>query len=199
MQPGVAFHEVVTGDEGAVLHEHNQTKILVAAAEGNSADVEHQNAAIAGDSTNQQQQNTAVHAGDSPARHSDDSGDNMTAAISSDNESSSDKSSKSSHSESNSNSVSSISSQERSADAQTSLSDHACASNGSTASKDGFLGGTQQDELVPILMQPVLASVGADFIGRAKLTGWQTPSATHHGGWCMCVNKGKTWVCHHVI
>lgn len=50
------------------------------------------------------------------------------------------------------------------------------------------------DELVPLLLHPVLSSIGADFIGRSKLTLWQMPGATYNGGWCMCVKSGKTEV-----
>jgi hypothetical protein len=56
---------------------------------------------------------------------------------------------------------------------------------------------TQHDQLVPLLLHPVLASVEADFVGRRKLTGWQTPTAIHNRGWCMCINKGITKVRFH--
>jgi hypothetical protein len=53
----------------------------------------------------------------------------------------------------------------------------------------------EQDVMVPLLLHPVVASLGADYIGRSKLTCWQVPTANHHGGWCMCVNRGLTEVC----
>jgi hypothetical protein len=53
----------------------------------------------------------------------------------------------------------------------------------------------EPDDLVPLLLHPVLSCIGADYIGRSKLTGWQTPAATHNGGWCMCVKSGKDEVC----
>jgi hypothetical protein len=51
-----------------------------------------------------------------------------------------------------------------------------------------------QDHLVPFWMHLVLTTVGADAMGRSKLTGWQVPACNHNGGWCGCISRGKTRV-----
>lgn len=51
-----------------------------------------------------------------------------------------------------------------------------------------------QDKLLSVWMRAVLATVGADSMGRAKLMGWQVPKANRNGGWCGCMTRGLTRV-----
>ena len=38
-------------------------------------------------------------------------------------------------------------------------------------------------------IQPVITSLVADYMMRAKLTLWRVPGAKVNGGWCMCMTK----------
>jgi hypothetical protein len=55
--------------------------------------------------------------------------------------------------------------------------------------------GRDEDLLVPLWMHLLLTTVGADSMGRSKLTGWQVPACNHNGGWCGCISRGQTRVC----
>jgi hypothetical protein len=53
-------------------------------------------------------------------------------------------------------------------------------------------------------VQPVITSIVADFMMRAKLTLWRTPAALVNGGWCSCLTREnferfKVLLNHHAV
>jgi hypothetical protein len=81
-----------------------------------------------------------------------------------------------------------------------SAAQQACCSTGSaddnsSASGSGNSGQVvRQDELVANAVRAVCLCLGADAMGRCKLTKWQTPSANHNGSFCNCAKRGLTEV-----